>query len=90
MAKLVWNESNELSEEHPLSVYSAEVAPCISKAITMHSWIILHCRVFFLLNNNLKPTRQAIYVSRNIEACSCNHCCGGKGISIAYDECMWL
>jgi len=34
--------------------------------------------------------RQAMYVYRNIEALSCNHCCRGKAISIKYSECMFL
>jgi hypothetical protein len=86
MAKLVWNEFSELSEEVPVSACSVEVNCCVSKALTVPSWIILHCRV---LNNKLKSTRQAICVSRNIEARSCNQCCSGKAISIAYGECVW-
>jgi len=34
-------------------------------------------------------TRQAMYVKRNIEACSCNHFCSGKSISISYSECVF-
>jgi hypothetical protein len=56
MTKLVWNEFSELSEELPVSVCSVEVARCISKALTMHSWIILHYRVFLYWNNELKAT----------------------------------
>jgi hypothetical protein len=29
-----------------------------------------------------------MYVQRNIEALSCNHCCRGKAISITYCECV--
>ena len=29
-------------------------------------------------------TRQAVYVERNIEARSCNHCCSGKAVSTIY------
>jgi len=29
-----------------------------------------------------------MYKKRNIEACSCNHCCCGKVISITYPECV--
>jgi len=29
-----------------------------------------------------------MYVERNIEARSCNHCCSGKAISITYSECV--
>jgi len=31
-------------------------------------------------------TIQAMYTQRNTEACSCNHCCSGKAISIIYFE----
>ena len=31
-------------------------------------------------------TRQAVYVWRNSETRSCNHCCHGKAISIIYSE----
>jgi hypothetical protein len=27
---------------------------------------------------------QSLYVKRNVEGCSCNHCCSGKAISITY------
>ena len=29
-------------------------------------------------------------VLRNIEVRSCNHCCSGKAISIAYSECVYV
>jgi hypothetical protein len=32
-------------------------------------------------------TRQEMYVQCNNEACSCNHCCRGKAISITHWEC---
>ena len=31
-----------------------------------------------------------MYVQRNIEALSCNHCCCWKAISIAYSELVFL
>jgi len=31
-------------------------------------------------------TRQAIYVQRNLEVCSCNHCCCRKAISFTHSE----
>jgi hypothetical protein len=31
-----------------------------------------------------------MYVQRNNEARSCNHCCRGKAISIAYSECVFV
>jgi len=37
---------------------------------------------------NLIVTRQTVYVKRNIEARSCNHCYRGKEINITYSECM--
>jgi len=35
-------------------------------------------------------TRQAMYVQRNIEARSYNHCCSGKVIRITYSECVFV
>jgi hypothetical protein len=29
-----------------------------------------------------------MYIQRNIEARSCNHCCRGKAVSITYCECV--
>jgi len=34
--------------------------------------------------------RHAIYVKRNTEARSCNHCCSGKATCIAYFECVFV
>jgi len=34
--------------------------------------------------------RQALYVERNIEVRSCNHCCSGKAISVTYSESMYV
>ena len=31
-----------------------------------------------------------MYVQRNIEARTCNHCCSGQGISITYSERMFI
>ena len=31
-----------------------------------------------------------MYVQRNIDVRSCNHCCSGKAISITYSECVFL
>ena len=35
-------------------------------------------------------TRQAMYINRNNEVCSCSHSCSGKAISITgiYSECV--
>ena len=32
--------------------------------------------------------RRAVYVQRNVEAPSCNHCFSGKRIGITYSECV--
>jgi len=34
--------------------------------------------------------RQAMYVWRNMEALSCNHCCSGKAMGITYFECVFV
>jgi hypothetical protein len=31
-----------------------------------------------------------MYVQRNIEARSCNHCCSGKAVCILYSECVFV
>jgi hypothetical protein len=31
-----------------------------------------------------------MYVQRNIEACSCNHCCRGHVVSVTYPECVFV
>jgi hypothetical protein len=31
-----------------------------------------------------------MYVQRNIEARSCNHCCDGKAMNITYCECVFV
>jgi len=33
-------------------------------------------------------TRQALFVYRNVEACSCKHCCPRRARSITYSECV--
>jgi hypothetical protein len=47
-------------------------------------------RYWDLLDSSEKSTIQAnvLYVWRNVEARSSNHCCSGKGISITYCECV--
>jgi hypothetical protein len=35
-------------------------------------------------------TRQAMYIQRNTEVRSCNHCCSGKAISITYSEYVFV
>ena len=44
---------------------------------------------FFGHRNKKKPRRQALYVQRNIETRSRNHCCRGKAMSIRYYECVF-
>ena len=29
-----------------------------------------------------------MYVERNIEGRSCNHCCSGKAVGVTYSECV--
>jgi hypothetical protein len=48
-------------------------------AIIFHN-NVMHCN----------ETRQACYVERNNEERSCNHCCSGKELSIAYSECVFV
>jgi hypothetical protein len=31
-----------------------------------------------------------MYVERNVEARSCNHCCSGKAISVTHCECVFV
>ena len=49
---------------------------------------LIHLRTFF--DFYYFVTRQAKYVSRNIAACSCNHCCCGTAICITYSECVFV
>jgi len=37
-----------------------------------------------------RSTRQAMYVLHDNDARSCNHCCVGKAINIAYSECVFV
>jgi hypothetical protein len=39
-------------------------------------------------NHNI--TRQAMYVSRNIEAHSCRHCCHREAKCVTYSECVFV
>jgi hypothetical protein len=34
--------------------------------------------------------KQTMYVIRNIQAQSCNHCCSRKAVSITYSACMFV
>jgi len=38
----------------------------------------------------VRVSTQALHVQRNNEARSCNRCCRGKAISIAYCECVFV
>ena len=38
----------------------------------------------------VKETRPAVYLQRNTEACSCNHCCGEKVVNIIYSGCVFV
>jgi len=35
-------------------------------------------------------TRPAVYVERNVDLRSCNHCCSGKAINITYSESVFV
>jgi hypothetical protein len=50
----------------------------------------LHVHVSAINRPYVGITRQAIYVLRNIEVRSCNHCCCGKAISITYSKCVFV
>ena len=39
---------------------------------------------------NIHTTRQIMYVKRNIQARSCNHCCSGQAIIITFFESVFL
>ena len=43
-------------------------------------------QIFMSVGEQIFRSRQAVYVKRNNETRSCNHCCGGKPISIACSE----
>jgi hypothetical protein len=55
------------------------------------SWVII---VFASVNSkfysctHVEQDRQCIY-KHNIDACSCDHCCRGKAVSITYFECVY-
>jgi len=40
--------------------------------------------------SKIDQTRQPVYVYRNIETRSCNHCCSGKAVSITYFDCVFV
>jgi len=46
--------------------------------------------VYELAKLRLARAAQAMYVQRNIEARSYNHCCSGKAMSVAYSECAFF
>jgi len=39
---------------------------------------------------NLNTARQAMYVLRNTDARSFNHCCSGKAMRITYSDCVFV
>ena len=43
-----------------------------------------------LLSQNYDVIREALYVKRNVEAHSYNHCRSGKAVSIAHCECVFM
>jgi len=46
----------------------------------------------YYLTSSAGITRQAMYIYRNNEVSSCNHCCSGQAISITgtYSECVFV
>ena len=52
-------------------------------------WPSMIRRGFANCNENKRETTR-MYVQRNTQARSCNHCCGGKAVSITYSECVCL
>ena len=50
---------------------------------------VLHFGLFCVNQLQQFLTRQAIYVQRNTEACSCHPYCSGKAIRITYSECVF-
>jgi hypothetical protein len=43
-----------------------------------------------IINVKQLITRQAMYLYRNNEVCSCNHCSSAKEIGITYSECVFV
>ena len=55
------------------------------------SCICVYTAHFFAKNaqtDNKFYRRKTMYVWRNIQARSCNHCCCGKAINVTYSECV--
>jgi len=68
------------------SIFAVILDQQLSNGVPQHtvSWAcVTHTSV-----KNYEQTRQALYVQRNNEARSCNHCWGGKAIDITYSKCM--
>ena len=83
-----WVSYNSHNKQQFVFVTGTDYAP---PEVWTESSHVTYMNVIFrgLRNSNL--TRQAMYVSRNIEARSCNQRCSGKAISITYSESVnWL
>jgi len=65
---------------------------CFGNAILLRDGVhhLQSCSFFLnsLYMTEWSWTRQAVHVSRNVEAPSCNHCCSGKEISSTYSQCV--
>ena len=67
---------------HSMTSYRSSIAaqPTATHDVSSLITILLFARI----------TGQAMYVQRNIEVRSCNHCYSGWAISITYSECVFL
>jgi len=63
----------------PIEIYSWVV----HEPIQGWPWVAIR---WCMVNNSPWMKQQVVYVYRNLEACSRNHCCFGKGISITYSK----
>ena len=61
--------------------------------LTVHTdpYTTLDCCIYTMMRaERYKETRQAVYIQRNIQTRSCNHCCRVKETSIAYSKCVFV
>jgi hypothetical protein len=74
----------EYSLSFRISAIYIYALPCIETAL-----LLLYYIKYWLISET-KPikTRQAMYVQRNIQSRSRNHCCRAKAVSVTYSECV--
>jgi hypothetical protein len=63
------------------------ISGCTDSLSTRHAEI---SGVGSLCSAHQWSSRQAMHVKRNIEARSCNHCCGWKAVCVIYYECVFV